>query len=136
MIPYHGGPISGAYDVAIAAWSGRHGMVSFPNAGQLDVALEVCQSVALDNGSFPAWKAGRPVTDLQPYLSTYAHLTAFHDGDLAFAHLHPEGAVSGEHGGPTLAFHTTFDKPGNWRLFIQFQTDGTLHTAAVTLAVR
>ncbi|HZE01023.1 MAG TPA: hypothetical protein VE155_04575 [Pseudonocardiaceae bacterium] len=30
-----------------------------------------------------------PVTDLQPYLDTYAHLTAFHGGDLAFADLHP-----------------------------------------------
>ena len=27
-----------------------------------------------------------------PYLDTYAHLTAFHEGDLAFAHLHPHGA--------------------------------------------
>jgi hypothetical protein len=32
---------------------------------------------------------GQPVTDLQPYLDTYAHLTAIHQGDLAFAHLHP-----------------------------------------------
>jgi hypothetical protein len=31
-------------------------------------------------------KDGQPVTDLQPYLDTYAHLTAFHDPDLA--HLH------------------------------------------------
>jgi len=34
-------------------------------------------------------KNGQPVTDLQPYLDTYAHLTALHEGDLAFAHLHP-----------------------------------------------
>jgi hypothetical protein len=26
-------------------------------------------------------------------------------------------------------------KPGNWRLFLQFQTGGVLHTAAVTIAV-
>jgi hypothetical protein len=32
---------------------------------------------------------GRPVTNLQPYLDTYAYLTAFHEGDLAFAHLYP-----------------------------------------------
>ncbi|WP_329378415.1 hypothetical protein OG625_09870 [Streptomyces sp. NBC_01351] len=25
-------------------------------------------------------KDGKPVTDLQPYLDTYAHLTAFHSG--------------------------------------------------------
>ncbi|WP_239010250.1 hypothetical protein [Streptomyces sp. 769] len=34
-------------------------------------------------------KDGKPVTDLQPYLATYAHLTSFHEGDQAFAHLSP-----------------------------------------------
>jgi hypothetical protein len=80
-------------------------------------------------------KDGRPVTDLQPYLDTYAHLTAFHDTDLAFAHLHPHGTVNGNHGGPTLSFETMLPKPGNWRLFLQFQTAGVLHTAAVTVSV-
>ena len=78
---------------------------------------------------------GKPVTDLQPYLDTYAHLTAFHNGDLAFAHLHPQGAVNGEHGGPTLTFEAMLTRPGNWRLFLQFQTGGTLHTAAITVTV-
>ncbi|MGH3547001.1 MAG: hypothetical protein ACRDQU_02525 [Pseudonocardiaceae bacterium] len=78
---------------------------------------------------------GTPVTDLQPYLDTYAHLTAIHDGDLAFAHLHPQGSVHGDHGGPTLTFHAEFPKSGDWRLFIQFQTSATLHTAATTVHV-
>ncbi|MEU7302358.1 hypothetical protein [Streptomyces sp. NPDC007206] len=78
---------------------------------------------------------GRPVTDLQPYLGTYAHLTAFHQGDLAFAHLHPETEADGGHGGPTLSFHAEFAQSGDWRLFLQFQTGGTLHTAALTLHV-
>ena len=80
-------------------------------------------------------KNGKPVTDLQPYLDTYAHLTAFHQGDLAFAHLHPETEVKGDHGGPTLTFHAEFAQSGNWRLFLQFQTGGRLHTAALTLHV-
>jgi len=78
-------------------------------------------------------KEGRPVTDLQPYLDTYAHLTAFHEGDLAFAHLHPETKVDGDHGGPTLPFHVEMSRSGNWRLFLQFQTSGTVHTAAITV---
>ena len=81
-------------------------------------------------------RRGQPVTDLQPYLDTYAHLTAIHEADLAFAHLHPSGTVHGDHGGPTLSFLTDFAEAGNYRLFIQFQTKGTLHTAAVTVAVR
>lgn len=84
-------------------------------------------------------RAGRPVTDLQPYLGTYAHLTAFHEGDAAFAHLHPETATAtepaGGHGGPELAFHAELPAPGDWRLFLQFATAGTLHTAALTLHV-
>jgi hypothetical protein len=75
---------------------------------------------------------GKPVTDLEPYLDTFAHLTAFHEGDLAFAHLHPG---SDGHGGPTLSFQANLAKAGNWRLFLQFQTGGVVHTAAVTLAV-
>ncbi|CAG7599161.1 hypothetical protein [Actinacidiphila bryophytorum] len=80
-------------------------------------------------------RAGKPVTDLQPYLGTYAHLTAFHEGDAAFAHLHPVTEATGTRGGPDLAFHADLPTSGNWRLFLQFQTDGTLHTAAVTLPV-
>jgi hypothetical protein len=80
-------------------------------------------------------KDGEPVTDLQPYLDTYAHLTAFHEGDAAFAHLHPTTEVNGEHGGPDLAFHAELPTSGNWRLFLQFQTGGKLHTAALTLPV-
>jgi hypothetical protein len=78
-------------------------------------------------------KNRKPVHDLQPYLNTYAHVTAVHEGDLAFAHLHPEGTAKTANGGPTLSFHTQFSKKGNYRLFLQFQTGGTLHTAAITL---
>ncbi|QHC22787.1 hypothetical protein [Streptomyces sp. GS7] len=80
-------------------------------------------------------KDGKPVTDLQPYLETYAHLTAFHEGDGAFAHLHPQTKVNGDRGGPELSFQTMLPKSGNWRLFLQFQTGGKLHTAALTLRV-
>ncbi|MFE9809332.1 hypothetical protein [Streptomyces sp. NPDC005548] len=80
-------------------------------------------------------KAGRPVTSLQPYLDTYAHLTAFHEGDTAFAHLHPTTHVDGDHGGPKLAFDARLPAAGSWRLFLQFRTGGKLHTAALTLEV-
>ena len=79
-------------------------------------------------------KNGQPVTDLQPYLDTYAHVTAIHQGDLAFAHLHPEGTPSGDHGGPTLTVHAQLPAPGKYRMFIQFQTGNTLHTAPITVA--
>jgi hypothetical protein len=74
-------------------------------------------------------KDGRPVTDLQPYLDTDAHLTAFHAGDLAFAHLHPQGKANSP-----LTFEAMLPESGDWRLFVQFQTDNVLHTAAVTVS--
>lgn len=43
----------------IKAFAGRHAMVSFEHAGQIEIAAEVCKSVVLDNGAFSAWKAGR-----------------------------------------------------------------------------
>lgn len=79
---------------------------------------------------------GIPVSDLQPYLGTYGHLTALHEGDLAFAHLHPQGKVAGDLGGPTLEFDALLPEPGNYRMFLQFQTGGVVHTAAITLDVQ
>lgn len=79
---------------------------------------------------------GEEVTDLQPYLEAYAHLTGFRRGDLTAVHLHPEEpAEPGGTGGPTLGFHAEFDKPGTYRLCIQFQTGGELHTAPATVEV-
>lgn len=78
---------------------------------------------------------GQPVTDLQPYLDTYAHVTAIRAGNLAFAHLHPTNPVNGDHGGPTLNIESAFPASGDWRLFIEFQTGGTVHTAETTIQV-
>ncbi|MER8186063.1 hypothetical protein [Kitasatospora sp. NPDC094015] len=80
-------------------------------------------------------KDGRPVTDLQPYLDSYAHLSAFREGTEALAHLHPGNPVDGDHGGPTLTFTAMIGEPGNWRVFLQFRTAGELHTAVLTLHV-
>jgi hypothetical protein len=75
---------------------------------------------------------GQPVRHLEPYLGTYAHLTAFRSGDLAFAHLHPKSSATGSGGGPELEFDAELPGSGDYRLFIQFQTEGQLHTAALT----
>lgn len=42
-------------------------MVSFWNPEQIDVAADECQSFALDNGAFSAWKLGNPVADWSQY---------------------------------------------------------------------
>lgn len=78
---------------------------------------------------------GRPVTDLQPYLGGFAHLTAFQAKYLTFAHLHPLDPLDSDHAGPKLTFQVTMPEPGNWRFFLEFQTGGVVHTAAITRTV-
>ena len=58
MIHYHGLPITPA-TAAAKVLKGRHAFVSYLSPQQLDIAIEVCQSFAVDNGAFSAWKSGR-----------------------------------------------------------------------------
>lgn len=62
MIHYHGLPITPA-TAAYKAVNAGHAFVSFAHSDQLSVAVECCQSFAIDNGAFSAWKQGKPVED-------------------------------------------------------------------------
>lgn len=62
MIHYHGLPITPA-TAAHRAVDAGHAFVSYAHADQLSVAVEVCQSFAIDNGAFSAWRAGKPILD-------------------------------------------------------------------------
>ncbi|MET9673570.1 hypothetical protein ABZY68_10820 [Streptomyces sp. NPDC006482] len=74
-------------------------------------------------------KAGKPVTDLEPYLGAYGHLVALRDGDLAYLHVHPnEGGP-----GPDVSFTATAPSVGTYRLFLDFQHQGKVRTAAFTV---
>ncbi|MEU7699712.1 hypothetical protein [Streptomyces sp. NPDC039028] len=74
-------------------------------------------------------KAGKPVTDLEPYLGAYGHLVALRDGDLAYLHVHPnEGGP-----GPDVSFTATAPSAGAYRLFLDFQHEGKVRTAAFTV---
>lgn len=74
---------------------------------------------------------GEPVTDLEPYLGAYGHLVALRAGDIGYLHVHPEDGVPG----PEIAFRTTFPSAGRYRLFLDFQHGGTVHTAVFTVTV-
>lgn len=66
MIHYHGLPITPETAAAQVLQAG-HGFVSFAEARNLGLAAAVCQSFAIDNGAFTAWKQGRPVTDWRAF---------------------------------------------------------------------
>lgn len=82
MIHYHGLPITPA-TAAVSAVNAGHAFVSFAHADQLNVAVEVCQSFAIDNGAFSAWKAGRPVVDWRPFYAWADHCRRFPACDFA-----------------------------------------------------
>jgi len=84
---------------------------------------------------FTVRRDGRPAR-LEPYLGAFGHLVALRVGDLAYLHTHPgQDAAPGETGGPDVAFATVFPTAGSYRLHLDFQVDGRVHTAAFTVAV-
>jgi hypothetical protein len=76
--------------------------------------------------SFDVTRNGQPVS-LQDYLGAKGHLVALREGDLAFLHVHPDAN--------SLRFAASFPNAGRYRLFLQFQVAGRVHTAAFTLEV-
>jgi len=81
-------------------------------------------------------KNGQPVQQFDRLLDGYAHLTAFHAGDGAFARALSTGrAAGGAGGGGALTASASFAESGAWRLFVQFETSGVEHTAAFTVEV-
>ena len=73
---------------------------------------------------FTVRRGGRAVSDLEPYLGARGHLVALRAGDLAYLHTHPDG--------DRLAFETELPTAGRYRMWVQFQLDGRVHTAAFT----
>lgn len=80
---------------------------------------------------------GVPVTDLDPYLGAYGHLVALRTGDLAYLHVHPEGEPGDgtTAPGPDVTFHAQAPSAGTYRLFLDFQHEGTVRTAEFTVPV-
>ncbi|WP_436495022.1 hypothetical protein [Actinokineospora sp. HUAS TT18] len=73
---------------------------------------------------------GKPVTDLQPYLGAYGHLVALRQSDLAYLHIHPRKDGKS---GPEIAFVTVPPSEGGYRLFLDFQHNGVVHTVEFTV---
>ncbi|MGJ6968715.1 hypothetical protein ACSDR0_43100 [Streptosporangium sp. G11] len=80
-------------------------------------------------------KDGHPVADLQPYLGAYGHLVALRAGDLAYLHVHPDGEPGDgtTPPGPEVTFYAEVPSRGDYRLFLDFQHEGTVRTADFTV---
>ncbi|MET7948304.1 hypothetical protein [Micromonospora sp. NPDC005324] len=78
---------------------------------------------------------GQPVTDLEPYLGAYGHLVALRRGDLAYLHVHPDGTPGDgrTRPGPAVTFLAEVPSAGSYRLYLDFQHGGRVHTAEFTV---
>jgi hypothetical protein len=100
------------------------------------VTLEGALTPGVDSElSLSVSRDGTPVTDLQPYLAAYGHLVALRQGDLAYLHVHPDGAPGDGHTtpGPRIVFHTTAPSAGTYRLYLDFKHEGVVRTAELTV---
>ena len=70
---------------------------------------------------------GRVITEIPEYLGARGHLVALRTGDLGYLHVHADE--------DRLAFEADFPTAGAYRLFLQFQHDGEVRTAAFTVDV-
>lgn len=66
MIHYHGLPIN-PQTAAVKAIEHGHAFVSFADTSPLRMAITVCQSIAIDNGAYSAWRTGQPIKDWSKY---------------------------------------------------------------------
>ena len=78
---------------------------------------------------------GAAVTDLQPYLGAYGHLVALREGDLAYLHVHPDGAPGDgvTAPGPQVPFAAEVPSAGTYRLFLDFRHGDVVRTAEFTV---
>lgn len=60
-----------------------HLFVSYLAQQQLGLAIDVCQSFAVDNGAFSAWKKGHPIQDWKPFYEWVANLKRYPNFDFA-----------------------------------------------------
>jgi hypothetical protein len=77
-------------------------------------------------------KNGKKVqrADIEDYLGAVAHIILISQDDKDFVHIHPESSeISPIHA------HADISKPGLYRMWVQFQTNGKVHTADFTLNV-
>jgi hypothetical protein len=121
---------------------GNADLVGLPEA-QAVATSDLGDDVRLDAGgdvhageeaalTFTIKKNGRPV-HVEPYLGAGGHLVALREGDLAYLHVHP--ITKADAAGP-VKFGATFPTTGRYRLFLQFQDAGRVHTVAFTQEVK
>ncbi|WP_139926193.1 heavy metal-binding domain-containing protein [Hymenobacter sp. DG01] len=78
-------------------------------------------------------KDGQPVTDLDNYLGALGHVVVISQDTERYLHVHPNDQADK---GPRIGFNTNFEAPGLYRVFLQFNHGGKIHTGDFTINVK
>ena len=78
-------------------------------------------------------KGGQPVTDLDTYLGALGHVVVISEDTERYLHVHPNDQADK---GPAIGFNTSFEAPGLYRVFLQFNHAGQIHTGNFTINVK
>ncbi|HKP85055.1 MAG TPA: heavy metal-binding domain-containing protein [Blastocatellia bacterium] len=84
-------------------------------------------------------KTGEPVKDLLPYLGAWGHTLILSEDQSDYVHSHPEEVVAESanrakiQGGPDVTFGAFMPRPGNYRIWTQFQRGESLTTVSFTV---
>ncbi|MDZ4720803.1 MAG: hypothetical protein SH847_20290 [Roseiflexaceae bacterium] len=117
--------------------------------GDLDIqvtsSLQSIQAGRQTTLTFSVSQAGKPVTDIEPWLGMAGHLIVRSDGGNVYGHVHAVGAmfsptssvavITPPSYGPDIQFVYTFAQPGSYRLWAQFQHNSQIITVPVMLNV-
>jgi len=116
-----------------------------PIEGHSDMTAElVAQPRTLTAGThamllFRLADHGQPVTDLESYMGAMGHCAILSEDTQSFLHCHPEQlypTTPDSRGGPDIAFHTAFPKPGRYKIWGQFKRDGKVVIADFVVEVK
>lgn len=118
-------PVQYRPGTSVLAWkqAGYEAQLTF------DKAIQVGQPLLLQ---VTIRRNGQPVTDLDNYLGALGHMVIISQDTEQYLHVHP---MDQPDKGPTIGLHTAFDKPGLYRVFLQFNHGGQIHTADFTVSV-
>jgi DMSO/TMAO reductase YedYZ heme-binding membrane subunit len=84
--------------------------------------------------------SGHDITDLQPYLGAFGHLTMINTQTFDYLHVHPATLATHAQSRPTVDFLPLGlygpIKPGIYRLFVEFNPAGHLITVPFTILIK
>ena len=82
---------------------------------------------------------GKPLTDLEPYIGAMGHCVIISQDTQTYLHSHPEQLFNpkpSDRGGPEIAFHTRFPKPGLYKVWGQFKRGERILVADFVIKVK